>query len=108
MRYFKHTKKVVGIALASVLLLIIIHDLHPLAFDTHGKNMPTPVSTESPLTDHSEECDGSAQCDLHVLEYTFLHNQIQTAPNFCSSIRVIQEQKPESVNTMPNDHPPEA
>lgn len=109
MRHLKRINNVVGIALVIVLVLILIHDIQPLVIDTQGKDKSVPVSTESPPTNHSDGCDASCSCVIHVLEDASNQWQIQTTIlNPSSSIWVGQEQKPESVIIKPIYHPPEA
>jgi len=109
MRHLKHISNVVGITLVIVLVFILIHDIHPLVIDTHGKDKSVPVSTESSTTDHSDGCNASCPCVNHVLENASNQCQIQTNILYpCSSIWVGQEQKPKSVIIKPIDHPPEA
>ncbi len=109
MRHLKHINNVVGITLVIVLVMILIHDIHPMDIDTLGKDKSVPVSTESSTADHSDGCDASCPCVIHALEDASNQSEIQTTfLNPGSSIRISHEQKPESVTIKPIDRPPEA
>jgi len=109
MQQLTHINNAIRITLVIVLVLVLIHDIQPLVIDTHGKDKSVPVSTESSTSDHSDGCDASCPCVIHALENASNQLEIQTTfLNPGSSIRISQEQKPESVIIKPIDRPPEA
>ncbi len=93
----------------SVLILILIHDIHPMDIDTQGKDKSVPVSTESQTTDQSDGCNASCPCVIHVLEESlvFLQYQIENL-TANSSIRITICPMPERIILESIYRPPES
>jgi len=109
MKRLKHINNVDGITLVIVFVLIQIHDIQPLVIDTHGKDKSVPVSTETQTSHHSDGCDASCPCVIHVLEKSLGFLQFQNETHIItSSIRLTKDLMPESIILKPIDHPPEA
>ncbi|MDP8207041.1 MAG: hypothetical protein P9L92_10290 [Candidatus Electryonea clarkiae] len=108
MQHSRHINNVVGIILVIVFVVILIHDIHLPAGDTHGNENSVPVSTDSQTSDHSDGCDESCLCVIHVLEKSlgFLRYQSENIIAV-STIRLAEDLMPESVILKPIDHPPE-
>jgi len=109
MRHSINIRKIVGITLVSVLALILIHDIQPIVIDTHGKDKSVPVSNESQNSDHSDACDKSCECVIHVLEMSFGFSKFQIENLTAnSSIRITICLMPESIILKSIYRPPEA
>ncbi|MDP8238752.1 MAG: hypothetical protein P9X24_06665 [Candidatus Hatepunaea meridiana] len=105
----KHINNIVGITLVIVFVLIQIHDIQPLVIDTHGKDKSVPVSTETQTSHHSDGCDASCPCVIHVLEKSLGFSQFQNENLVVTStVRLTKDPMPESIIPKPIDHPPEA
>lgn len=102
-------RKIVGILLLGVLALILIHDLQPMFAYTQTVSQTVPTSSESPTTDHSDECGDSCSCIIHVLERTLSFSQYQTEQDLSSSyLWTATYLKPENAIPKDIDRPPEA
>lgn len=109
MRHLINIRKIVGITLVSVLALILIYDIQPVISDTQTEDQSVPVSEEPPTSDHSDECDDSCPCVIHVLEESLDFTQHQIENNIaCSSVWTAICLKPESEIQEGIDRPPEA
>lgn len=109
MQYEKKIRKLVGILLLGVFAIILIHDLQPPILGSQVNETPVPVSSEVPDTDHSDECDDSCPCIIHVLERTVSFSQYRTEHDLSSSSHwTATHLKPENAYPKGIDRPPEA
>jgi hypothetical protein len=105
----RHIHKLVGILLLGLFSLILIHDLVPLEMIAERSETPVPFSSESPTTDHSDGCDDSCPCVIHVFdELLDLFQNHADIYLTSSTIWHVEYLVPESTIPKGIDRPPEA
>jgi len=109
MKILKHLNKFVRIVLVAVLTLILIHDIHPLDINTHGKTDADTASTKHDESDHSDGCDDACPCVIHVLEKSSQYGKSESTIFYlCTLIYINPELKHESIVPKTLDRPPKA
>jgi len=109
MMHLKQINNFVRLTLFIAFVMILIHEIPPLVIDTHGKCHSVPVSTESHESDHSDGCDASCPCVIHVLEISLGFSQSQNNNlTVTSSIRLKKDLIPESIIQKSIYRPPKA